>query len=185
VRELSTADALELFDAAAESAVPVLAAARLDLGGLTNSTAPLILRTLTVPDQPGTDGGLGQRVRNAPPSRRRQILLDAVREETATVLGHPSRRRVPRDMSFMDLGFDSMMALELRNRICGATGLGLPTTLIFEYPTPGELAARLQDELCPAPPEAGGTGDSTAGADPLDTMDTEDLIRRALRESTP
>jgi len=185
VRELSTADALELFDAAAESAVPVLAAARLDLGGLTSSTAPPILRTLMVPDQPGTNGGLGLRVRNAPPSRRRQILLDAVREEIATVLGHPSRSRVPRDMSFMDLGFDSMTALELRNRICGATGLGLPATLIFEYPTPGELAARLQDELCPAPPESGGTGDTTATADPLDTMDTEDLIRRALRESTP
>jgi len=88
-------------------------------------------------------------------------------------------------MSFMDLGFDSMTALELRNRICGATGLGLPATLIFENPTPGELAARLQDELCAAPPESGGTGDTTAAADPLDTMDTEDLIRRALRESTP
>jgi acyl transferase domain-containing protein/acyl carrier protein len=184
VRELRTADALKLFDAAAESAVPVLVAARLDLAGLTDRTAPPILRTLTVPDQPGTGGGLGQRVRDAPPSRRRQVLLEAVRDEAATILGHPSRTQVARDTSFRDLGFDSVMALELRNRIRDVTGLALPATLVFEHPTPGELAARLHDELCPALLEADEIGDAVA-ADPLDTMETEDLIRRALGESTP
>ncbi|WP_425554093.1 type I polyketide synthase [Crossiella cryophila] len=81
------------------------------------------------------------------PPARRAALLDLVRGHTAAVLGHGDPGAIEADRAFQELGFDSMIAVELRNNLTRATGLRLPTTVIFDYPAPGVLAEHLHDGL--------------------------------------
>jgi len=90
---------------------------------------------------------LTQRLTGQPAETQDQILLDLVRGHVAAVLGHDSPPALPADRAFKELGFDSLTAVELRNRLNGATGLLLPATLVFSYPTPTELAGHLRAEL--------------------------------------
>jgi acyl carrier protein len=88
-----------------------------------------------------------------PKAQRRAALLDLVRDHTATVLGHAGAGRIAGEDTFKDLGFDSLTAVELRNRLQQATGLRLPSTVIYDHPSPGHLAGYLHGELRP-PEEA-------------------------------
>ncbi|MEW2619203.1 type I polyketide synthase [Streptomyces sp. NPDC048106] len=84
-------------------------------------------------------------VAERPAAERFAFVLDAVRREVAQVLGYASTDAVADERAFKDVGFDSLAAVELRNRLHTVTGLELPTTLVFDYPTPLVLAAHLVD----------------------------------------
>ncbi|MEU6467669.1 phosphopantetheine-binding protein, partial [Streptomyces sp. NPDC046976] len=91
---------------------------------------------------------LSQRLRGLSESEQRVELLELVRSNTATVLGHTSPGSLQTDRGFQDLGLDSLTAVELRNRLTASTGLRLPATLIFDHPTVNEVAQYLHAELC-------------------------------------
>ncbi|MEU3751122.1 phosphopantetheine-binding protein, partial [Streptomyces narbonensis] len=112
---------------------------------------------------------LGGRLAAMTPDDRTAHLRDLVRTHVATVLGHGAPSRVDLERAFRDTGFDSLTAVELRNRLNAATGLRLPATLVFDHPTPGELAGHLLDELTAAAggswPDGTGTGTGSGSGD--------------------
>ncbi|RGA02798.1 beta-ketoacyl synthase, partial [Microbispora triticiradicis] len=78
---------------------------------------------------------------------RAQAALDLVQEQVAVVLGHSSQEPVDADRALSELGFDSLAAIELRKRLSAMTGLSLPSTLVFDYPTCQAIAAYLDGEI--------------------------------------
>ncbi|HEV3292789.1 MAG TPA: beta-ketoacyl synthase N-terminal-like domain-containing protein, partial [Streptosporangiaceae bacterium] len=111
------------------------------------------------PKQVDGRGLLGARLAGLDAAGQEHALLDLVRAEAAEVLGHPSPDAIAPEAVFRDLGFDSMTAVELRNRLSAVTGLQLSATLVFDYPIPAVLAAWLRGEImgsqaAPAAPPA-------------------------------
>ncbi|MDJ0460162.1 type I polyketide synthase [Streptomyces sp. H27-C3] len=104
-----------------------------------------------------TATALRRALAQADPAERDRTLMELVRAEAAAVLGHPGPEAVEPGRAFRDLGFDSLTAVELRNRLIRATGLALPTTLVFDYPSVLDLAGWLLVELL-------GTGDESEAA---------------------
>ncbi|KOG85238.1 polyketide synthase, partial [Streptomyces varsoviensis] len=102
-----------------------------------------------------------------PAADRDRALLDLVRTEVADVLGHPGPEAVDPDRAFKDIGFDSLTAVDLRNRLAEATGLRLSVTLAFDYPTATVLAGHLRTELLAAfgGPETAAAEDHAAPRD--------------------
>ncbi|MCC8243321.1 type I polyketide synthase [Saccharothrix luteola] len=135
---MSTEHALALFDAALADGAPAVVPARLDL------TAPS-LRGLTRRARRIADTDLARRLASLPEAEQHAVVLDLVGTHTAVVLGRTDG--VAAHRAFRDLGFDSLTAVELRNRLAAALGVKLPATLTFDHPTPSALATHLRGLL--------------------------------------
>jgi acyl transferase domain-containing protein/acyl carrier protein len=153
---LTTAEGLALFDAASAAGEPVAVAMRLDAARLraTGGVHPLLERLVKAPVTSAlparaeqVDDGLAARLRELPDDARRAAILDLVCASVAVVLGYATSEVVEVSVAFRDLGFDSLTAIELRNRLNAATGLHLPATLAFDHPSASVLAAYLEDAI--------------------------------------
>lgn len=159
VLPMPTAQALALLDAAVAADEPTPAAVRLHRDTLrTNADEgrlPAQLRGLVPPIwRRAAASGAGaqdlvRRVRDLPAAQREQVVVSAVRAEAAAVLGHAGADAVRPGKDFKELGFDSLAAVELRNRLGAITGLRLPASLVFDHPNPQALAVFLLEELAP------------------------------------
>ncbi|WP_255325383.1 phosphopantetheine-binding protein, partial [Streptomyces gardneri] len=155
------------------------------LSGLTRGSrvggAPVNQRRAAAGGAGEADTDLGGRLAAMTPDDRAAHLRDLVRTHVATVLGHGTPSRVDLERAFRDTGFDSLTAVELRNRLNAATGLRLPATLVFDHPTPGELAGHLLDELSTAAggswAEGTGSGETASATDRQTTAALAELDR--------
>lgn len=207
---LPVAEALELFDTALRVDEATLVPIRLEPAALDdrNGELPALLRGLAlprprpaaVPPVPVAAGGpsLAGQLAGHSGDERERIVVDMVSAHAAGVLGHDTGEPVDPYRGFTEQGLDSLAALELRNRLGEATGLRLPATLMFDYPSPVVLARFLLEELreegqLPEEDELGQEDRETGPATPteqaragkdrrqaLRDMSAEDLIREAL-----
>ncbi|MFB7915555.1 type I polyketide synthase [Streptomyces sp. NPDC056061] len=138
-------EGLALFDAAVAGDEPVVVAARLTPAALRGGEPGANrLRTPAVGARDAGADRLGRTAVPVSPGERGRVLLAEVRTLTARVLGHREEAtEIDEDALLADLGLDSLAAIELRNELAARTGLALPPTLLFDFPTPRALAAEL------------------------------------------
>jgi polyketide synthase 12 len=165
VKALSSVDALQLFDTAMVIDEPFLLPAHIDAAALRANAAvvpPMFVDLINAPTRRRVDdslaaskskSALAQRIHGLPEPEQHAVLLDLVRSHIATVLGNTTPEAIDPDKAFQELGFDSLTAVEMRNRLKAATGLALSPTLIFDYPTPSRLASYFRTELAGVPQE--------------------------------
>ncbi|MFD9734938.1 SDR family NAD(P)-dependent oxidoreductase [Umezawaea sp. NPDC059074] len=162
-KPLGPAEALALFDTALDVDAPLLVPARLEVPR--TDDVPPLLRALVRKSRHTT---------RRPPKRVTALdgpaLRDAVFGQIAEVLGYPGPETVVGDRGFLELGLDSLTAVELRNGLSRATGLRLKATIAFDAGTPDELVRVLTKVARPAPPPT--------ASDPMDALDG--LFRHAL-----
>ncbi|MFD8088388.1 type I polyketide synthase, partial [Kitasatospora sp. NPDC059722] len=158
VPPLTEEDGLALLDAASGVDRPHLAPIRLDRHALATAGAPPLFAELaprraaarrTAAGPAGSaatgDRGVLDRLPGLAAAQQEKLLLDIVVGHLAAVLGHGSPEAVEPERGFLDLGMSSLTAVELRNRLNAELGLRLPTTTIFDHPSPTALAGRLRD----------------------------------------
>ncbi|MGV9317294.1 type I polyketide synthase, partial [Streptomyces sp. NPDC003691] len=163
VAALPSAAGLGMFDRAVALGDPLVVGARLDPAGPARpggtpdeATVPAVLRSLVRTDLPAAAGpgdtgpvSLARTLGELPEEERDAFVLRLVRAEAAKVLGHAAPGSVPRDRPLKELGFDSLTAVELRNRLGARAGLRLPATLVFDHPTPVAISAFLRSQIVP------------------------------------
>ncbi|GAA2059771.1 type I polyketide synthase [Streptomyces cheonanensis] len=190
LRPLASDDALLLFDRALRGTAATVAVTRLDPAAL-REREPAPLLSALAPGRPrrrplptaATPAAAAPAPAFAgmPPAQRRKALRDLVRAQVATVLGHPDPGGLDDDASFLELGFDSLTTVELRNQLATATGLALSATLAFDHPTPAALTGHLDTLL--APDETPDTPDLPALLRDLDRV--ESALRTVLADRAP
>ncbi|MGW1958634.1 phosphopantetheine-binding protein, partial [Streptomyces sp. NPDC001920] len=160
---LGDEEALRLFDAALTRVEPVLVPAGIDVARLRAAAeAGMLLplfdglagggrgrSALSGRSADGRTTGLADRLSGLAEDEQHALVLDFVRAQVATVLGHSAAGEVETDRGFLDMGFSSLTAVELRNRLNSATGLRLPTTVVFDHATPQALARAVRVGLLP------------------------------------
>jgi pimaricinolide synthase PimS1 len=162
LRPLSEETGLALFDQALAARLPSLVTARLDLAALeaqqADGTLPPLFQELVRAKPRRADAARPDTARAAAPALRSLLtgageetwqatVLEFVRAQIAAVLVYPSPDLVQDDRGLLDMGFDSLTAVELRERLAAAAELRLPATLVFDYPTAADLAAELTARL--------------------------------------
>ncbi|MGK4578840.1 SDR family NAD(P)-dependent oxidoreductase [Kitasatospora sp. HPMI-4] len=158
VAALTSGEGLSLLDTATALGGAAYVPMRLDLAALRGQAAspalPALLRGLvrgparrSAQAAGATDDSFAQQLAAVPAAERAKALLALVTAHVAGVLGHAGADAIEPQLAFKELGFDSLTAVELRNRLGAATGLRLPATLVFDYPTPAALAEQLGGEL--------------------------------------
>jgi len=168
VGALSVKHGLELFDNSLSSPEPLVVAVKWDAAGLRaraeNDTLPSIARGLvraprrtagSGADQDGGAAGAGnlaERLAGLNATDGRRMLVRLVRAHVAAVLAHDNVDQVEENRAFSELGFDSLTSVELRNRLNVETGLRMPATLVFDYPTVAALADHLFKTFAPVAP---------------------------------
>ncbi|MFE9425664.1 SDR family NAD(P)-dependent oxidoreductase [Kitasatospora sp. NPDC006697] len=176
VAALATEEGLALFDQALREQPTAVLPMKLEPAGLRaqgEALAPLFRSLVRTRRQAATGrpaaGGDSLRGRLAalPEDERAPFLVELVRTQAASVLGHRSAEQVEAHKAFRELGFDSLGAVELRNGLAAATGLRLPATLVFDYPTSRDLAGHLLDQL---------TGTLAAAPRPVATVSDSEPI---------
>ncbi|ANN16109.1 hypothetical protein SD37_10985 [Amycolatopsis orientalis] len=146
MRPLSAVDGMALFDKAMASGLPSVVPARFDLAAIGFGEVPPLFRSL-VPRRRTVPAGSPESLARLSPEERRQAVNELVRREVVAVLALSGTDAVDQVKAFKELGLDSLTGVELRNRLAAATGLRLPATLVFDYPTPGGLADHLCERL--------------------------------------
>ncbi|WP_235922027.1 type I polyketide synthase [Lentzea tibetensis] len=152
MKPLGSAQGVVLFDLGLTSSRATLVPAALDVAALRRMAAtgpvPSVLRGLAGRGRSTARAatGLAARLSGLAEPKQLDLLVDVISAEAATVLGG-GRDLVRRTRAFKEMGFDSLTAVELRNRLNAVTALHLPTTLVFDYPNPAALAAHLRAEL--------------------------------------
>ncbi|MEU8927876.1 type I polyketide synthase, partial [Kitasatospora sp. NPDC048545] len=152
---ISPEQGVALFDAGLATGHPAVLPVRLDLAAMAaHGEVPALLRGMVrgrvrraVVAGSAVSAGLAQRLSGLGGDERRAAGLDLVRDQIALVLGHDAGSAVDPSKAFQDLGFDSLTAVELRNRLKSVTGLQLPATVVFDYPTAQALAGFLLERL--------------------------------------
>jgi rifamycin polyketide synthase module 1/2/3 len=168
VRPLGAEEGLRLFDAALRCGEAVVVPVPVDVTAVQGAVHPLLRGLVRVRAQERVPLTETLRVAGDP----RQVVLDLVRSEVAGVLGRSGP--VASGRTFKELGFDSLTAVELRNRLSAVIGVRLSPTLVFDHPSPGAVAEHLIAELVP---------DVVDEGDAVDDMDTDDLVRLVLGTS--
>ncbi|MEW9556516.1 SDR family NAD(P)-dependent oxidoreductase [Nonomuraea sp. NPDC050783] len=198
IAPLSVQQGLALFDTALTTTDPLLVAARWDNAGLRaraeHGDLPPVLKSLVrAPRRTATPGqasaapaagpGLAERLAAMAEPDGRAHLVQLVRGHVAAVLAHSGPDSVEVDRAFNELGFDSLTAVELRNRLGADTGLRLPATLVFDHPTVTSLAEYLFHSLAPdgpSPEDALRAAVDQAEAALLAANGQTDAVRRRL-----
>uniref|UniRef100_UPI003FD75A41 type I polyketide synthase n=1 Tax=Streptomyces luteireticuli TaxID=173858 RepID=UPI003FD75A41 len=147
------------------------------LDGIPEARQVLGDSTDRVAEAPG-GATLRDRLADADPRERARRLLEAVRAQVAAVLGHDSAEAVETKRQFLDLGLDSVTAVELRNRLGAVTGLRLPASVVFDHPTVTDLVRHITAELF----DDTAADTDTSGAAELDRL--EELLT-ALPDDSP
>jgi acyl transferase domain-containing protein/acyl carrier protein len=165
---------LELFDLARGIDAPLFLAMRLDTAPLRvqakAGVLPAILHGLIrMPPRrvSNAKGSLARKLAEAPESEWEDIVSELVRGHVAEVLGHASSEAIDPQRAFKELGFDSLAAVELRNRLSQSTGLKLPSTLIFDHPTSAAVAKLIHAKV---PRNGAGQLTIDEGLDRLETL---------------
>ncbi|MGW7750955.1 SDR family NAD(P)-dependent oxidoreductase [Streptomyces violaceusniger] len=155
IAPVSNEQALTLLDTALTTDHPTLVPARFDLAALRTRAAagplpPVLRRLVHVPTRAARNTGtssLSGRLAGLSAEEQDRLIGELVRDQVATVLAHPAPEAIELGRAFQDLGFDSLTALDLRNRLNAATGTRIPATVIFDYPTPDALVRFLRERL--------------------------------------
>jgi acyl carrier protein len=160
LRPMAVDDGLALFDACCASGSGQLVPMSLDVDGMRSAARrgelPALYRGLVraparrVVTAVDTGPSLADRIAALPDGDRAAHVVALVRSHAATVLGHVGVDAVDVEAAFSDLGFDSLTSVELRNRLSTATGLSLPSSLVFDHPTPATLGAYVLARIRPA-----------------------------------
>ncbi|MDN3024017.1 type I polyketide synthase [Streptomyces sp. S.PB5] len=190
-------EGVALLDRALRTPEPVLVPLPLNLKALGGPVTPPVLRDL-VPKRPAVapaaaaataapqaPGAWRERLATVPVPGREAVLVELIRAELALLLGFEDVSALPEDREFGELGFDSLMAVQLRNRLSAFTRVRLASTVVYDHPTLPALAAHVHEVLRGVLPGTEAEGAPVADADEPSSYGFGTLYHRVLRERGP